>query len=687
MPLLLMLAARNVNLHRSRSMAIAGLLAFGTILVVTGLSILKNIESSMKASIINSVAGHVQVYSSEAKDDLALFGGGFMGREDLGSFADYSAVAKVIHQHPNVQASIPMGFDMAMLARGNELDELFQGLRDVIRAGNLDVLNERIEGIKQQLVYLKRELEQGRRVNANKSEDDANIRLVDEALSDGFWAGLNQDPESKLMHLESKIAPLSGEKPPIYLRYLGTDIQKFRANFGKFKIAEGEAFAPGQRGIIISQKLREDFLKNLPARLLDKLNTRVLVQGFRIADDPESRRLAQDLSRQYMLIMVHLDRGEAAQLELSLRSHLSADGAASLSDLLQRFLVVTDENLAHRHRFFYEEIAPKIQLYEISPGETITLRSYTRSGYVKALPVKVFGVFTFEGIEDSDLVGAFSVIDLVSFRELYGQMNAEGLAELEEMRRNANIKVVDRDNVEDELFGGNAVIESSSQSPNATPQSSDSLQISRAVSDEFPVSEVESGMAINLAIFLKDPGRIQQTIEDLSSQLDAAGIGAKVVDWQSASGIVGQFVVIVRGVLLVSVALIMLVALIIINNTLVVSVLNRTKEIGTMRAIGAQKGFVIDLFLAETLIVGLIGVMPGMILSVVLLTWLGSTGIPAGTDILRFLFSGPRLFPTIDSVSAAVGPLVIAVLATGSSFYAAYFAAKIRPIEAMQEKE
>ena len=48
----------------------------------------------MSASIISSVAGHLQVYDAEAKDPLALFGSGFMGVDDVGEMSDFAAVKR-----------------------------------------------------------------------------------------------------------------------------------------------------------------------------------------------------------------------------------------------------------------------------------------------------------------------------------------------------------------------------------------------------------------------------------------------------------------------------------------------------------------------------------------------------------------------------------------------------------------
>ena len=53
-------------------------------------------------------------------------------------------------------------------------------------------------------------------------------------------------------------------------------------------------------------------------------------------------------------------------------------------------------------------------------------------------------------------------------------------------------------------------------------------------------------------------------------------------------------------VLYIAVLIIFVVALVIINNAMVMATLQRVKEIGTMRAIGAQRRFVLAMLLVET---------------------------------------------------------------------------------------
>jgi len=58
------------------------------------------------------------------------------------------------------------------------------------------------------------------------------------------------------------------------------------------------------------------------------------------------------------------------------------------------------------------------------------------------------------------------------------------------------------------------------------------------------------------------------------------------------------------------------VAVAVIMSTMVMAVMERTREIGTLRAIGASRRLILSIVLAETLILSLIGGIPGTLLSV-----------------------------------------------------------------------
>lgn len=685
------IAMRNIRLYKIKSLTIGALICFGTFLIVFGLNLLRNVENSMQESIISSVAGHVQVYAKNAKDSLALFGGSFMGREDIGTLPRFENVAAVIEENPLVEAVVPMGFDMAFLGRGNELDEVFDALRLAIKQGDKNGIDEAIQHAAHQIAIAKTELGELLKVSSHREEVEQHIRQIEATEVAGFWERLNTaQSEDALQYLETKVAPLSGEKQPIYLRYLGTDIPKFIANFKKFSIKEGTVVPPNTRGIMVSHKFREDYLKNIPARYFDRLYRAKTISNTTFSQDAETKLWASDLARQYMQILVYLDGKESIEVRDHLKDFLKTD--ASLEELVKQFLKIDDDNILVRHEFFYKHIAPKIKLYEINIGDNLIMRGYTRSGFIKTLPIKVYGVYGFAGLEESDLAGGFNIIDLVSFRELYGEMDENAKKELESLRQSAKIKEVTSENIEDSLFGESAEIESQSTSISSNAAPSDIAKVLEAAgarSNEFLPTEVNGGLALNLAVVLKQGGaaNINRAKQQLTDAFDSQKIEMKAVDWQEASGFVGQFVGIVRIVLVIGVLIIFLVALVIINNTLVVATLDRSREIGTMRAVGAQKSFILSLFLWETFGIASLGALVGTLFAGLTLFYFGAKGIPAGHDVVVFLFSGLRLYPKIELILMFVLPCMVVLLAVLSSLYSARFAARVSPVTAMQEKE
>ena len=144
-------------------------------------------------------------------------------------------------------------------------------------------------------------------------------------------------------------------------------------------------------------------------------------------------------------------------------------------------------------------------------GDVLTIKAFTRSGYVQSVNVPVYGTFQFQGLEKSTLAGALNLMDLVSFRELYGFMSGEKLAEVQALQKAAGAHDVSRENAEAELFGskrgrrggrrqGPRKIEATT-TPGVAPAMRDlgeslggKLQREEARSRVFPPGEVETGV-------------------------------------------------------------------------------------------------------------------------------------------------------------------------------------------------
>jgi ABC-type antimicrobial peptide transport system, permease component len=108
-----------------------------------------------------------------------------------------------------------------------------------------------------------------------------------------------------------------------------------------------------------------------------------------------------------------------------------------------------------------------------------------------------------------------------------------------------------------------------------------------------------------------------------------------------------------------------------IANIMIVSVTERTREIGIMKAIGARRRDVIQLFLVEALVLGIIGALFGVLAGLAF----GFVGVS--------LLDYPMVYP-LDWAVIAVGVGILVGVISG--LYPAWRAARVDPIEALRRE-
>jgi hypothetical protein len=330
-----------------------------------------------------------------------------------------------------------------------------------------------------------------------------------------------------------------------------------------------------------------------------------------------------------------------------------------------------------------------VRLYQIAVGEVVTIKAPGKTGAFNSVNVKVWGMVEYRGVEKSGIAGNNSIMDLMTFRDLYGFLTREKQEENARLKAAMGAADVGRDEAEAVLFGGAAPVEA------ARAAAIDDRALLAGVGEKriaaeaaagrvYSQEEIDHGVALNAAILLHDPRRLVETQRAVQAAADAAGLGLKVIDWQAASGMVGQFVLVLRIVLVTAVVIFFAVALVIINNAMVMAALQRVKEIGTMRAIGAQRRFVVVMLLVEVATVGLVfGLLGAGLGSAVVWAIRAGGGIPAFSDLLFFLFSGPALLPRMGGGSVVASLLLVVGVSVVSALYPALIAMKVTPVEAM----
>ena len=700
------IAFRNLRASKVRTGIIGAIVAGGALLVVLGASLLDSIDQGMKTSVQGSLGGQLQVYDARSEDPLELYGG-LRGESLLEPIEDFSRVKAILAGVENVKTVVPMGIDQAMVATGNVFDAALEKLRaDVRRVEEGDRSAETLRTYEARKAHLRRmigllhaELTQARAIadlegrdREERAQEWADLERADSA---GFWEGFDQDRYGNLEFLENRVAKLSMDGGFTFIRYVGTDPDAFFRAFELAQVAEGEMIPTGRRGILVGRQYAEEWLKLKNARRLDLIKDARDRRGRRIAKDEELQRWVRENGSGIKEILLQLDPIKAEVATDRLRAALGPEAAREdLPALLQRLFATDDANFDQRYQVFYERLAPLLRLYLIGVGDVITIKAPSKSGYFNSVNVKVYGFIQFRGIEKSGIAGMMSVLDLLSFRDLYGYLTKEKAEEIQAMKRQVGARELGRDEAEAALFGGAAPLEGEARQARieeerlVRPRGRAGAPAEDLGARIYSQDEIERGVALNAALVLEDPRKIRATRRAVQEAADAAGLHLKVIDWQAAAGLVGQFVTLLRVVLYSAVAIFFAVALVIVNNAMVLATLQRVKEIGTLRAIGAQRRFVLAMLLVETTTVGLVFGLAGAGLGGVAV-WAvrAAGGIPATTDLLNFLFSGPALLPRLDRTSVLASLGVVGVVSVLSGIYPALIAIRVTPVEAMATEE
>ena len=182
---------------------------------------------------------------------------------------------------------------------------------------------------------------------------------------------------------------------------------------------------------------------------------------------------------------------------------------------------------------------------------------------------------------------------------------------------------------------------------------------------------------------VKNPMQTQSIINELNAKFKEAGLDVYAMDWKKAAYSYSGSVEGIGLVFNILIIILAIVVFIIIMNTMIVSVIERTGEIGTMRAIGAEKKFVRRLFFSETIFLTSISSLAGVILSFIIMAIFNSLNITITNSIAKMILGGGllRFSPTVGII---ISTIIIAVGGSAlSNLYPVSSALKITPLKAL----
>jgi putative ABC transport system permease protein len=119
-------------------------------------------------------------------------------------------------------------------------------------------------------------------------------------------------------------------------------------------------------------------------------------------------------------------------------------------------------------------------------------------------------------------------------------------------------------------------------------------------------------------------------------------------------------------------------------NTALMSVFERTREIGTLRAVGARRSRIVTIFLLEALFLGVAGALGGGFAGAGLVALCGRWGIPAFSEAQRYSYGGDYLFPTFQWADVTLVPASMVAICLLAALGPALMAARMRPADSLR---
>jgi putative ABC transport system permease protein len=186
-------------------------------------------------------------------------------------------------------------------------------------------------------------------------------------------------------------------------------------------------------------------------------------------------------------------------------------------------------------------------------------------------------------------------------------------------------------------------------------------------------------------ILVRTKGDTGAVADAIRSDLAAVDASAQVRDWRGTAGAVAVYVFVMQIVFYIGIGMIAAVVLLLTMNSLVMSVFERTAEIGTMRAIGAQRRFVRGLFVVETLALSTAAGLVGVVLGSALVSVMNRLPLHFSNQILVLLFGGSSLHPLVSAANLIQSFVAAVVLGAVSWIYPVRLALGIQPVRAIQK--
>jgi len=194
----------------------------------------------------------------------------------------------------------------------------------------------------------------------------------------------------------------------------------------------------------------------------------------------------------------------------------------------------------------------------------------------------------------------------------------------------------------------------------------------------FPNSKGQFGFVMLSSQKGTNPSELADRIEERLRKFKGQEEGKEdffVQTFEDALATFTTVINVINGMLTLIALVSLIVAFVNIMNTMYTAILERTKEIGVMKAIGAKNSDILLVFVVEAGLIGLVGGALGVLLGYIISSIGGSIAAASGFALLK------PAYP----ISLIIGCLIFSLLVgAAAGFFPARRASKLKPVDALR---